>query len=110
MGGASADKAPTDTAYFYRKAPFFLVYSVQWLKPEEDKNQIAELDALRTKLLRYTVGDYIGNPDRSLKDYLTVYFGDNVERLRCIKRKYDPNNLFQFEQGVFPADQSCTAK
>ncbi len=107
MGGASADIAPADSAYFYRKAAFFVDYSIQWLKPEEDKTQIRELDALRTKLLPYTEGDYIGNPDRSLKDYLKVYFGDNVERLRCIKRKYDPSNLFQFEQGVIPAEQNC---
>lgn len=107
MGGVSADKKPTDSAYFYRKATFFLDYSIQWLNPNEDKNQIAELDALRAKLLPYTEGDYIGNPDRSLKDYLKVYFGDNVERLKCIKKKYDPNNLFQFEQGVLPAEENC---
>lgn len=107
MGGASAEVAPTDSAYFYRKATFFLDYSIQWLDPKEDKNNIAELDALRTKLLPYTVGDYIGNPDRSLKDYLHVYFGENVKRLRCIKRKYDPNNLFQFEQNISLADHNC---
>lgn len=110
MGGASADIAPADSAYFYRKAVSFLVYSIQWLKPEEDKMQIAELDALRTKLLPYTSGDYIGNPDRSFRDYLEVYFGGNARRLRCVKKKYDPNNLFQFEQGVPPADQNCDIK
>lgn len=107
MGGACAEIAPTDSAYFYRKAIFFLDYSIQWLKQEEDKKQIAELDVLRTKLLPYTSGDYVGNPDRSLKNYLKDYFGDNVERLRCVKRKYDPNNLFQFEQGITPADKDC---
>lgn len=108
MGGACAAIPPTDSAYFYRKAPFFVVYSTQWLQPEADQRQIAEVDALRTKLLPYTVGDYIGNPDRNLKDYLKEYFGDNAERLRCIKRKYDPNNLFQFEQSIPPANKSCS--
>jgi len=107
MGGKSAEAAPTDSAYFYRKAAFFVDYSIQWLKPEEDKQQIAEIDALRTKLLPYATGDYVGNPDRSLKNYLKEYYGDNVERLRCVKRKYDPHNLFQFEQGIPPADKEC---
>jgi FAD/FMN-containing dehydrogenase len=107
MGGASADIAPTDSAYFYRKATSFVVYSSQWLNPEEDKKQIGELDALRTKLLAYTTGDYVGNPDRNLKDYLKVYFGDNAEKLRCVKQKYDPHNLFQFEQSILPADKDC---
>jgi hypothetical protein len=105
MGGASGKVPPDATAYFWRKAPFFVVYSSQWLKPEEDKKSLAELDALRTKLLPYTIGNYIGNPDRNLT--LNDYFGDNVERLRCIKRKYDPNNVFQFEQGVPPVEKEC---
>lgn len=102
MGGACAKIAPTDSAYFYRQAPFFVDYSTQWLNPAEDKKHLAELDELRTKLLPYTVGDYVGNPDQSLKDPLKSYYGDNVERLRSVKHKYDPNNIFQFEQGVTP--------
>jgi|694.fasta_scaffold17714_10 FAD/FMN-containing dehydrogenase len=102
MGGACADIDPTDSAYFYRQAPFFVVYSTQWLNPDEDKKAIEEVDALRTKLLPYTSGNYLGNPDRSLKDYLKDYFGNNVERLRRVKHQYDPNNLFQFEQGIPP--------
>lgn len=102
MGGASAEIAPIASAYFYRKALFFLDYSTEWLKPEENKAHIAELDTLRTKLLPYTEGDYIGNPDTSLKDYMHVYFGDNVARLQSIKQKYDPHHLFNFEQGILP--------
>ena len=107
MGGAITNIPPTDSAYFYRKAVFFLDYSTQWLKQTEDKKHIAELDALRTKLLPYTIGDYVGNPDRNLKDYLNAYYGDNVERLRCVKRKYDPNNVFKFEQGISPSENEC---
>jgi hypothetical protein len=106
MGGASAEIASKDSAYFYRKAAFFIDYSGQWLKESEDKKHIVELDTLRTKLLPFTEGDYIGNPDRNLN---LIDFGDNVEKLRCIKRKYDPNNLFQFEQGVTPAEKDCNS-
>jgi FAD/FMN-containing dehydrogenase len=107
MGGACANIPSIDSAYFYRKAIFFLDYSIQWLQQAEDKKHIAELDELRTKLLPYTTGDYVGNPDRSLKGYLNVYFGNNADRLRCVKLKYDPNNLFQFEQGITPTERDC---
>lgn len=106
LGGAVQDKSPTATAYFYREAKFFLVYSSQWLQEKDDAKQIEELDALRDRLLPYTQGDYTGNPDRNLKDYLTSYYGENVKRLRCIKRKYDPNNVFQFEQSIPPAHKN----
>lgn len=105
MGGASSTIAPDATAYYWRKAPFFIMYSSQWLKPEEDKKSLEEVDALRKKLLPYTVGDYVGNPDRNLT--ASDYWGENVERLRCIKRKYDPTNVFQFEQGITPSEKDC---
>lgn len=100
LGGAIENKKPDETAYFYRHAKFFLCYSLQWLKEHDDIKSIKELDSLREKLLPFTVGDYTGNPDRSLKDYLKAYYGSNVSRLRQIKTKYDPQNLFQFEQGI----------
>lgn len=103
MGGATAAKAPDATAYFYRKAVSFLCYSTQWMNEEDDKKQIQEVDRLRERLSPYTQGDYVGNPDRNLKDYLTVYYGDNVGKLEQVKRTYDPQNLFQYEQSVPPA-------
>lgn len=110
MGGATAEISPTATAYFYRKAKFFINYSIQWLKENEDQKQKNELTMLRQNLLPYTVGDYAGNPDPELKNYLTDYYGANVERLRCVKRKYDPENLFHFEQSIPPAseDMNCS--
>lgn len=109
MGGASAEIPPTATAYYYRDAKFFINYSSQWLKENEDSQAKNELKSLRQKLLPYTVGDYIGNPDPDLNDYLTDYYGENVKRLECIKRKYDPENVFQFEQSIppAPADMHC---
>lgn len=107
LGGAIQDKSPQDTAYYYRDAKFLAVYSIQWLQENEEVKQISEVDALRERLLAYTKGDYVGNPDRSLKDYLTVYYGDNAQRLGCVKRKYDPENIFRFEQSIPPASENC---
>lgn len=103
MGGATAEVSPTATAYYYRKAPFFISYSSQWLEPAEDKKYLRELSQLRQRLLPYTEGDYVGNPDPELHDYLTTYYGANVQRLQYIKRKYDPDNIFHFEQSIPPA-------
>ena len=103
MGGATAEIDPTDTAYYYRTAKFFINYSIQWLDKDEDQKQKRELAVLRQRLLPYTMGDYIGNPDPDLKNYMLDYYGANAERLQCIKRKYDPENVFRFEQSIPPA-------
>lgn len=108
MGGATADVASADTAYFYRDAKFFLIYTNQWLKPEEDKKLQAELNSLRQSLLTYTVGDYVGNPDPELKDYLNAYYGSNTHKLECVKRKYDPENVFNHEQSIPVAPKDCS--
>lgn len=109
MGGDSTKVAPKATAYFYRDAKFFLNYTIQWLESKDEKAQISELQNLRKYLLPYTVGDYIGNPDPNLEDYLQSYYGDNVDKLRCVKKKYDPENIFKFEQSIPPAptDWDC---
>lgn len=107
MGGASAEVKPTETAYYYRDAKFFINYASQWLKEDEDQKYKTELTSLRQRLLPYSVGDYVGNPDPDLKDYLTDYYGANVQKLECVKRTYDPENIFGFEQGIPPSVVPC---
>ncbi len=36
-------------------------------------------------------------------DWETAYWGDQYARLREIKAKYDPDNVFQYEQSIAPA-------
>ena len=40
-----------------------------------------------------------------MADWETAYWGSNVDRLRTIKAKYDPGNVFHYEQSIPPA--SC---
>ncbi len=106
LGGAAAEVPPDATAYYYRDANFYINYAIQWLEPDQDKEQIQAMDTLYGKLSKYTVGDYIGNPDPNFQDYMQVYYGANAERLRCIKKKYDPDDFFHFEQSI-PPSQTC---
>jgi FAD/FMN-containing dehydrogenase len=48
----------------------------------------------------YVNGAYVNVPNAGVADFETAYWGPNVERLRQVKAKYDPNNVFCFEQSV----------
>ena len=60
-----------------------------------------------SQALRQSVGQelgaYVNMPDAGLPDWETAYWGSNVDRLRRIKAKYDPDNIFQYEQSIPPA-------
>jgi FAD/FMN-containing dehydrogenase len=51
-------------------------------------------------LAPYVNGAYTNVPNADMADWETAYWGEGVDRLRAIKAKYDPNNVFSFEQSI----------
>ncbi|OBK28981.1 FAD-binding protein [Mycobacterium asiaticum] len=57
----------------------------------------------------YVQGAYVNVPNAGMPDWETAYWGANVARLRSIKAKYDPHNVFHFEQSISPATPPSAA-
>ena len=53
-------------------------------------------------LAPYVNGAYVNVPNAGMADWETAYWGAGVDRLRTIKAKYDPANVFSFEQSITP--------
>ncbi|MER5699035.1 BBE domain-containing protein [Streptomyces mirabilis] len=53
----------------------------------------------------YVLGAYVNAPNIGMQDWETAYWDGNFDRLRKIKQKSDPRNVFLYEQSVPPA--SC---
>jgi hypothetical protein len=112
FGGAMAEVSPTATAFPHRKAQFILEFDSVW--QDRTDTVTAQRAAqwtrdLRRALQKYTQGTYVNFVDLDLGsrstgnfDYLGMYYGENVARLRDVKSAWDPNNVFHFEQSIPP--------
>lgn len=102
-GGAASRKSPASTAFYWRKAKYYVEWNSSWLKQSDAPKNIAIVRQTRRNLQPYIVGSYINVPDQGIKNSGPVYYGANYPRLRRVKAKYDPNNVFRNPQSIKPA-------
>lgn len=95
-GGAIANKATNDTAFFHRKALYSVQYYVQWATDDESSSKLSTMRSVYSKINPHFSGyAYVNYCDADLVNPLELYFGDNLERLAQIKLSRDPHNIFR---------------
>ena len=103
MGGAIEDVSPTDTAFVARKQKYWMLLQTNWSEEKFAEKQITWITELYNLLSPYFSDlAYVNQPDSTIKNYLTTYYGENLPRLMDIKTVVDPNNVFNFEQSIPP--------
>ena len=104
-GGKAGEPAPEDTAVYWRKAHFVMQYDGYWTAPEDAQPTIDWVIAMRQAMLPWAKEAYVNYQDDALgPDWLEQYYGGNLARLREVKKKYDPENFFNFPQSIPPAE------
>jgi len=104
LGGAIA-RVPADaTAYAHRKAPIMLNLVAFYTTPEDKLKRDAWVEGFVATLTQETKGAYVNflaaEGDARIR---AAYPGGTWDRLRRIKRQYDPQNLFRLNQNIAPA-------
>lgn len=104
LGGAVARVGEHDTAFSNRSAKFNTSILTQWHDPEEDERNIAWTREFGDEMKGFATGagyvNYMTADEGTSRIQAT--YAANLERLREIKKKYDPDNFFSSNQNIAP--------
>lgn len=104
IDGAVQRVGADDTAFANRNVKFAPVIAGIWQDPAENEANIAWVKEYAAALRPYSApGGYINFMDRDDLPRVAENYGPNFSRLREVKAKYDPQNLFHINQNIPPA-------
>jgi FAD/FMN-containing dehydrogenase len=104
IDGAVQRVGATDTAFANRNVKFSPVIAAQWMDPADNEANIAWVRDYAAALRPYSApGGYINFMDGDDLPRVAENYGENYKRLREVKAKYDPQNLFHVNQNIAPA-------
>ena len=112
VGGAVNDVAPDATAYVHRKAKVLVEMRSGWSAPAAQPAPTGSpasippdirdwMVQLWESVLPHTSGRCYQNfQDPELPDWANAYYGDNLARLVGLKAEWDPDGVFDHDQGI----------
>ena len=97
LGGALSRVEPSATAFINRRHPIMIGIEANWVNQADAEDNIAWARALHKDLQPFSSGgNYLNFPGfvENREALLLGAYGENLPKLRRIKAKYDPDNLF----------------
>lgn len=102
--GAVTRVAPTDTAVPHRDPGWNLLIPSVWMDPADTETNIRWTRETHAALAPHLATgrwlNYLG--DDQADDAVRAAYGPNYDRLREIKRRYDPANVFHLNHNIAP--------
>jgi FAD/FMN-containing dehydrogenase len=99
LNGKAARVDPLATAFPHRNAPYSIVPLAAWLPGQDPTPHRAWVEQMRETVAPITAGVYVNGADG---DSLEAAYGINAIRLAGIKRRYDPDNIFDGAVNIPP--------
>ncbi|MGW2020464.1 FAD-binding oxidoreductase [Streptomyces sp. NPDC001927] len=103
IDGACHRVGPEESAFAYRDAHFSAAFGTTHTDPADNEANIAWTRAYDTDLRPHTEeAGYINFMDTDDQDRVRANYRQNYDRLRTVKRRYDPGNLFRLNHNIAP--------
>ncbi|MGL5152689.1 MAG: FAD-binding protein [Clostridium sp.] len=100
LGGKVKELTEEEGALAYMKSNFIIGLQSVWEDNVfKDCNNEWVIEEVK-KIKDVTKGSFINFPLKELNNYRYEYFGENTDKLKEIKKKYDGSGVFDFEQGL----------
>ena len=91
--GAAAEVETTATAFGNRRNQWDSDIIAQWLDDADDEKNISWAKKFWKEIEPFTNGVYVNHMGSDDDPRIANAYGENFERLKAIKRKYDPDNF-----------------
>ena len=104
-GGAIANLPSSASAFAHRDQQTFCIqYYSSWTRAADSPVRLRNMSKVYAAMRPHVPNAcYVNYSDLDLPDWATSYWGSNLARLRQIKSKYDPVNIFRHAQSVQPS-------
>ncbi len=104
IDGAVHDVAPGETAFGHRGSKYSTVISGVWPDTDHNGANIRWVrDYYKALSTHSEEGGYVNFDASDEVDRVRANYGRNYERLCRVKAKYDPHNVFRYNQNIVPA-------
>ena len=101
MGGAIAERGHDATAFPHRERSFAFTVAPKWTDPERDEEHVRWAREFHEALEPYAAdGVYVNYLSDDETDRVPEAYGERYDRLRALKREWDPDNLFRTNQNI----------
>ncbi len=103
INGAVHDVAPDATAFGHRDASYAPVIAGMWPDPADNERNTAWVRDYYAAIAPHSeTGGYVNFASADDQPRAGANYGANHPRLREVKRRYDPDNLFHLNQNIEP--------
>jgi FAD/FMN-containing dehydrogenase len=104
LGGAMARVPPTATPFVGRDARYIMNVHGRWSDPRDDERVRAwARQVFQDAAPHATGGGYVNFLTDDEAERVAASYGANHPRLRAVKQRYDPDNLFRMNLNIAPA-------